>query len=124
MRQNSDLNAIQRFHFLKSSLPETRDLDIHQMPLTDANYNTAWTLLVKRYNNPRVIFMHHMNALYALPAVNKENSEDIKVMLNVANVCVNAFRRMHIPIDECDHWIAHFLATRLSTVTHQAWEHH
>ncbi|XP_036346101.1 uncharacterized protein LOC118755369, partial [Rhagoletis pomonella] len=94
------------------------------MLLTEANYTTAWDLLVKRYNNPRIIFSHHMNTLYNLPVLVKEKSDDIKTLLNVANVCVNEFKRLKLPIGECDHWIAHYLTTKLPTETHSAWERH
>lgn len=105
-------------------MPPARDKNIHEMSLTDANYATAWDLLVKRYNNPRILYMHHLNTLYSLPVLTKERADDIKTMLNVTNVCLTAFRRMDIPIDQCDHWIAHFIATRLPKETHSDWEHH
>lgn len=115
---------MQKFNFLKQALPAHRDLDIHEMPLTDDAYATAWDMLVKRYNNPRIFYMHTLNTLYSLQVLTKERSEDIKTLLNVANVCIMGFRRLGIPIDRCDHWIAHFIATRLPKETHQEWEHH
>lgn len=121
---NPDLNAIQRFHFLKEALPEDKDVDIHQMAITEANYTVAWDLLAKRYHIPRIIFMHNMNTMSNLPVLAKERSEDIKRMLNVATVCINAMEKLDIPIRQCDHWIAHHLSTKLSKETHQAWEHH
>lgn len=121
---NPDLNAIQRFHFLKEALPDDKDIDIHQMTMTEANYKVAWDLLAKRYHIPRVLFMHNMNTLYNLPSLSKEKADDIKRMLNVATVCMTAMEKIDIPIRECDHWIAHFLATKLSKETHQAWEYH
>ncbi|XP_036344419.1 uncharacterized protein LOC118753653 [Rhagoletis pomonella] len=124
IHNNIELNPIQKFHYLKQALPLERDLDIQQMLLTEANYTTAWDLLVKRYNNPRIIFSHHMNTLYNLPVLVKEKSDDIKTLLNVANVCVNEFKRLKLPIGECDHWIAHYLTKKLPTETHSAWERH
>lgn len=34
---NPDLNAMQRFHFLKEALPEEKDMDIRHMAMTEAN---------------------------------------------------------------------------------------
>lgn len=121
---NTELGDTQRFHFLKEALPDDRDMDIHQMIMSEANYKVAWELLDKRYNNPRVLFIHHMNTLGNLPVLTKESSEDLKQMLNVAFVCIHAMEKMNIPIDQCDHWMAHQLAIRLPKDTHQAWEHH
>lgn len=121
---NTELNDTQRFHFLKEALPADKDVDIHQMVMSAGNYQIAWDLLDKRYNIPRVFFIHQMNTLENLPVLTKERSEDIKKMLNVATVCINSMEKMQIPIRQCDHWLAHQLAIKLSRDTHQAWEHH
>ncbi|XP_044248692.1 uncharacterized protein [Drosophila takahashii] len=123
IHDNGALSSIQKFHFLKQALPADRDQDVHQMDLTEANYLVAWSLIVTRYNNPRLLFMHHMNTLYELPSISKESSAELKHMLNVANVCINEFKRLNIAIANCDHWIVHHLTTKLPSQTIQAWEH-
>ena len=57
-------------------------------------------------------------------AQNKEKGEDIKTLLNVANVCINKMKRLKLPISTCDHWIAYFIDTKLRKETVKAWEHH
>lgn len=88
------------------------------MALTETNYLTAWALIIKRYDNLRLLFMHHMNKLFSLPSLNKERSDDINSLLNTANVGINEFKRLIIPISECDLWIAYSLSTTLSKDTH------
>lgn len=105
------------------ALPDTEN-DILQMPLCESNYHTAWDLLVTRYHNPRVIFMHQMNTLFALKPLTKEIASDIKQMLTTVTVCIGALKRLDIPINECDHWITHLVVNRLPAATHQAWEYH
>ncbi|XP_033239077.1 uncharacterized protein [Drosophila pseudoobscura] len=83
------------------------------------NYATAWSLVLKRYDNKRLQFMYHMNGLYDLPQLTKEQSADIKHMLNVATVCLNAFKNLDV-----QHWMAHHLTSRLPSPTLQAWELH
>ncbi|XP_070139207.1 uncharacterized protein [Drosophila bipectinata] len=93
------------------------------MALTDSGYTVAWDLLVKRYNNPRLHFMHTMAALYGLESVPKEAAEGIRRVLTLANVCISDLRRLKINIDSCDHWLVHHLLTKLPSSTTQAWEH-
>ncbi|XP_036346949.1 uncharacterized protein LOC118756265 [Rhagoletis pomonella] len=124
IHDNAQLNEIQKFHFLKESLPESRDNDIRQMQLTAANYNVAWTTLVTRYNNPRTVFSHHMNALYNISTMHKEKGDEIRLMLSTVNVCIAAFKRVNVPVQQCDHWLAHYLASKLPKETYNAWEHH
>jgi len=42
MHSNNNLSNVQRLHFLKESLPISRDNDNRQMQLTDVNYAVAW----------------------------------------------------------------------------------
>ncbi|XP_070854467.1 uncharacterized protein [Drosophila suzukii] len=93
------------------------------MALTETNYSVAWNLVVKRYNNPRLQFMYNMNALYGIEPLSKEIAVDLRNLLNLANVCISEFRRLHIAIDSCDHWLVHHLLTKLPISTTQAWEH-
>nr|XP_043069443.1 uncharacterized protein LOC122322106 [Drosophila bipectinata] len=123
IHDNNTLSNIQKFHFLKQALPEGRDQDVSHMALTDSGYTVAWDLLVKRYNNPRLHFMHTMAALYGLESVPKEASEGIRRVLTLANVYISDLRRLKINIDSCDHWLVHHLLTKLPSSTTQAWEH-
>ncbi|XP_070137042.1 uncharacterized protein [Drosophila bipectinata] len=123
IHDNNTLSNIQKFHFLKQALPEGRDQDVIHMALTDSGYTVAWDLLVKRYNNPRLHFMHTMAALYGLESVPKEAAEGIRRVLTLANVCISDLRRLEINIDSCDHWLVHHLLTKLPSRTTQAWEH-
>lgn len=124
IHQNIALDPIQKFHFLKLGLPPNCDKDIHLMPLSSQNYGTAWDLLVERYNIPRILHTSQMNTLFALPTITKERSEDLKQLLNIANVCVNELRRLDIPIDTCNHWLVYLLVTKLPKETHSKWESH
>lgn len=54
-------SKIEKFQRLKLALPTTFDSDIRDLPITEENYDIAWNLLVKRYNNKRVLFTHCMN---------------------------------------------------------------
>nr|XP_041632248.1 uncharacterized protein LOC121502617 [Drosophila kikkawai] len=124
IHNNNNLSNVQRLHFLKESLPVGRDNDIRQMQLTETNYAVAWGMMIKRYNNPRLVFSHHMNAIYALPRLQKDNTDSIRSMLSTVNVCLAAFRRVQALDGERQHWLAHYIAAKLPKETHNAWEHH
>ncbi|XP_037959398.1 uncharacterized protein LOC119688805 [Teleopsis dalmanni] len=121
---NKEISLIQKFHFLKKALPDDNDLDIHNMQLTEANYPIAWELVVTRYNNPRILFMHVMKDLFSIPSQLLERAADIKLLLNTAKVCVHEFARLKIPITGSDHWLAYYISTKLCKETRKAWELH
>ncbi|XP_044313301.1 uncharacterized protein LOC123037303 [Drosophila rhopaloa] len=124
IHNNNNLSNVQRLHFLKESLPISRDNDIRQMQLTDVNYAVAWGMMIKRYNNPRLVFSHHMKAIYALPRLQKDSTDSLRSMLSTVNVCLAAFRRVQALGGESQHWLVHYLASKLPKATHNAWEHH
>ncbi|XP_033158470.1 uncharacterized protein LOC117139899 [Drosophila mauritiana] len=124
IHNNERLDKIQRFHFLKEALPVGLDNDIRQIALTEANYEVAWTTLLQRYNNPRIVFASHMNMLYNLPSLSKEKSADIRSMVSTVNVCIAACNTVKAPLQGGDFWLTHYLTTKLPKDTHTAWEHH
>ncbi|XP_039226632.1 uncharacterized protein LOC120320591 [Drosophila yakuba] len=124
IHNNERLDKIQRFHFLKEALPVGLDNDIRQIALTEANYEVAWTTLLQRYNNPRIVFASHMNMLYNLPNLSKEKSADIRSMVSTVNVCIAACNTVKAPLQGGDFWLTHYLTTKLPKDTHTAWEHH
>jgi len=123
IHENPSLSNIPKFHFLKQGLPDGRDQDITHMALTETNYLVAWNHVVKRYNNPRLQFMYNMDALYGIEPLSKEIAVDLRNLLNLANVCISEFRRLHIAIDSCDHRLVHHLLTKLPISTTQVWKH-
>ncbi|XP_070141593.1 uncharacterized protein [Drosophila kikkawai] len=65
-----------------------------------------------------------MNAIYALPRLQKDNTDSIRSMLSTVIVCLAAFRRVQALDGERQHWLAHYIASKLPKETHNAWEHH
>ncbi|XP_043064077.1 uncharacterized protein LOC122320066 [Drosophila ficusphila] len=94
------------------------------MQLTDSNFPVAWSLMLKRNNNPRLVFAHHMSAIFSLPKLQKESSEALRTMLSTVNVCLAAFKRVKALEGEAHHWLAYHAASRLPKETLNAWEHH
>ncbi|XP_044312564.1 uncharacterized protein LOC123037133 [Drosophila rhopaloa] len=99
IHNNNNLSNVQRLHFLKESLPISRDNDIRQMQLTDVNYAVAWGMMIK-------------------------STDSLRSMLSTVNVCLAAFRRVQALGGESQHWLAHYIASKLPKETHNAWEHH
>lgn len=70
-------SRVEKFHRLKLALPDNFDSDIRDLSITEANYDIAWNLLVKRYNDKRVLFTHCMNRFSSQQPVKKENAPEI-----------------------------------------------
>ncbi|XP_059047800.1 uncharacterized protein LOC131843203 [Achroia grisella] len=55
IHRNSALMDVQKLHYLKSSLSGEAATLLKHIPISEANYEDAWVILQKRYNNKRFI---------------------------------------------------------------------
>lgn len=122
VHNNQTVQAIEKFHLLKRALSATSDSDIRDLPLTNANYETAWKSVIERYHHSRVLFTHFMNQFSSQPNITRENAVEIKHLVETSRSCLNALRQLQIPIDTCDQIFVHFLIEKLPKFTHQLWE--
>ena len=77
--ENESLPAIQKFHYLKSSLSGEAERLISNLPMTASNYTSAWKLLVERYENKRLIAASHIRQLLGSKQLHKESANEFAV---------------------------------------------
>ncbi|XP_025425944.1 uncharacterized protein LOC112694627 [Sipha flava] len=81
MSYMADLPDVEKFEFLKTSLEgEALSLVVH-LPLTAANYSSAWGLLRVRYGNKRDLARVHLEALLAPHSVLSNDAGSIKSLI-------------------------------------------
>ncbi|XP_025407206.1 uncharacterized protein LOC112681160, partial [Sipha flava] len=77
-----DLLNVEKFEYLKTSLQgEALSLVAH-LPLTAANYLSAWKILKSRYGNKRDLARIHFQSLLKKYVVKSTDSQSIKTLLN------------------------------------------
>lgn len=99
---NVDLDNIQRFHYLLSSLKgEAHDL-IANLPVTNSNFDVALETICNRYDNPRLIASAHLRQLLTLPSMSKASANDLRALLNQALSNLNAIKalQLDVPLEE------------------------
>ena len=79
VRKNESLSGIEEFSYLKGYLGGTAEKCIKGLPLSNANYDAALSLLIERHANPQLMISSHMNKLLQVEEVrSSKNGEDIK----------------------------------------------
>ena len=77
VHENSQMDNIEKFQYLKSLLEKTAAKTISGLPLTtSSNYLEAIELLKARYSDKQIIIWKHMDALMQLPRVSSR--EDLQ----------------------------------------------
>ncbi|XP_070536982.1 uncharacterized protein [Ptychodera flava] len=69
-----NLTGVQKFQYLKAQLREEALKSIEGLSMTDANYENALDILIKRYGQNHKIIYAHMSALWDLQAPSREIS--------------------------------------------------
>ena len=73
IHNNTNLNDVDKFQYLKSLLEGSAAKTISGLALTSSNYNHAVELLAKRFGSKQVIISKHIELLMQLPKINDGN---------------------------------------------------
>ncbi|XP_062533492.1 uncharacterized protein LOC134202507, partial [Armigeres subalbatus] len=118
----ADLLEVEKFYYLKGCLQgEPKNL-IDSLPITSANYNIAWDLLLKRYDNNKNLKKLQVQALFKLPCLTKESSSDLHTLVDGFERIVQTLDNIVQPADYRDLLLVNMLTTRLDPVTRRGWE--
>ncbi|XP_055633085.1 uncharacterized protein LOC129773498 [Toxorhynchites rutilus septentrionalis] len=118
----ADLPEVEKFHYLKGcQMGEPKNL-IDPLPITKANYQTAWDMLMKRYNNCKQLKKRQVLSLFKLPSLSKESVPELHNLLESFERIVQTLDQIIRPVDYKDLLLVNMLSTRLDLVTRRGWE--
>ncbi|XP_061711557.1 uncharacterized protein LOC133520879 [Cydia pomonella] len=124
IHKHSDLDAIQKFHYLRSSLSGSALQVISALEFTAANYIQAWELLEIRFHNPRLLVHNHIKSLFNISALKQESSTQIRRLIDTVLRNLRALKTLEEPTDSWDTLIIHLIVSKLDTTTERKWESH
>ncbi|XP_071650770.1 uncharacterized protein [Temnothorax longispinosus] len=92
------------------------------MELTDKGYETAWSELILRYDNRRVLLSTHMRVFLSSPAMARPSSADLKQIISVALQTRRSFESLGRPVAHWDDWFVHVIVEKLDFQSRLFWE--
>ena len=85
---NSILNNADRLHYLKTNTSGDADILISNITTSGDNFARVWEVLIKRYDNKRLLVYAHLNALTPLQPVTGETATELKrFLIGTVNSC-------------------------------------
>ncbi|XP_058816896.1 uncharacterized protein LOC131680194 [Topomyia yanbarensis] len=117
-----DLPEVEKFHYLKGCLQGEPKRLIDPLQITKANYQVAWDLLLKRYNNSKQLKKRQVQAFFNLPTLPKESVTDLHVLIEGFERIVQTLDQIIQSADYKDLLLVNILTTRLDPVTRRGWE--
>ncbi|XP_062713273.1 uncharacterized protein LOC134290219 [Aedes albopictus] len=117
-----DLPEVEKIHYLKGCLQgEPRSL-IDPLKITKANYQVAWDMLLKRYNNSKQLKKRQIQSLLSLPTLSKESVGELHTLLESFERIVQTLDLVIQPAEYKDLLLVNILTSRLDPVTRRGWE--
>lgn len=83
VHENSDLNSVERFHYLIASVSGAASTVVRSVPLTGPNYEVAWNALHDRFDSTRLILHAHLDKLFGFSPIKNESLTDLNNFLDV-----------------------------------------
>jgi hypothetical protein len=107
----SSLAPIEKFSYLKSLLEGPALSVVEAIPFDPEHYQLAYTSLVERYTNPRILGSYYLNKILDQPNVKTANLASLRQLLDVFHINVEALRGLKI--DDLSSFVFLQLALRL-----------
>uniref|UniRef100_A0A182YT56 Uncharacterized protein n=1 Tax=Anopheles stephensi TaxID=30069 RepID=A0A182YT56_ANOST len=92
--------------------------------LTADNYAVTWKMLLKRYDNKRMLCREYYRRLHFLPSVDGTNVDDLASLVDEFTRNVNGLRKLDQPVDSWDVPLINILFLKLDSESLLAWERH
>ncbi|XP_036140825.1 uncharacterized protein LOC118644954 [Monomorium pharaonis] len=113
---------IQKFLYLRGALVGKAAEIIESLEVSAANYHEAWQMLTMRYDKKRLIIQKHIQAIYGLPVLTKENHTALRELCDSILKHVRALKAIGRPTDQWGDLLVYLITSKLDTVTNKAWE--
>ncbi|KMQ83679.1 hypothetical protein RF55_19361, partial [Lasius niger] len=116
------LAPVQKLQYLKASLTGEAAAVVANIGLTDKGYETAWSELVARYDNKRVLLASHMRAFLSSTPVTKPSGAELKRLSSAALQARRSFESLGRPVKHWDDWFVHVVVEKLDSSSRLLWE--
>lgn len=90
---------------------------IQSIEVTNENYDVAWTLLKERFTNKKLLIKKHVNALFELRSVTKENSTNLRDLLDGMTMNLRVLKHLGQPTDQWDTLIVYYIINKFDNST-------
>lgn len=119
---NPDVPAIQKFHYLKSSVTGEAAQVIESFAISSTNYPLAWQALVSRYANEYLLKKRHLQAMMEIQRVRKETASTLHGIVDDFERHTKILRQLGEPVQAWSTILEHLLCVRLPDESLKEWE--
>lgn len=117
-----DIPPVHKMTVLKSSVLGEAARLIGHMKVTGENFPVAWSMLVARYENKRLLVSAQLDKLFGDSTVVSSSSDGIHGLLSGVTEALDALKALGAQVDTWDYPIVYHLVRRLNPTIRKEWE--
>jgi len=95
---NTSISDVEKLHYLRSCLQGPAEKLIRPLPITGSNYQRAWSILSRHYENKQELIRANFAAFTSVPKMKTETAEELSRIFNAVTTAVNAQESIDRPI--------------------------
>lgn len=122
IHQNTSLGNAAKMHFLKTYVKGEAARLINHLPSTAENYDSAYKILIARYENTRILLGKLLDTLLEFPPIESESCKSLKQLHDTVFECLAAIGNLNVETQNWDALITHILAKKLDNETRKGYE--
>ncbi|XP_037930629.1 uncharacterized protein LOC119665480 [Teleopsis dalmanni] len=119
---NVALSNTQKLQYLKDALVLDAQHALDNITTTDAHWAVAWNLLVRKYENKRIILNAYLKEIVNVTTVSDGLPNSLCLLCDTIASTVRALEQLGRPVQHWDDWLVFTLLHKLDTRTRSAWE--
>lgn len=122
VKSNQHLDDVSKLHYLRSSLKDEAFDQIGHLEIVNGNFEIAWDILVKHYDNPTSLINAHLNAIFSIEPLQKESPHKLKALRNSMQKHIGALKRLNRETDGYNDILINRVETLLDPCTKRDWK--
>lgn len=113
---------VQKMQYLKANLEKEAADIIRHLSITELNYEIAWKLIDKRFNNKKMLVSNYLNRLFKQSVIQTEHSGELKKLLDGTKEMLVSLENLGQPTEHWGSIIVFIVTQRLPPETYRLWE--
>ncbi|XP_058810074.1 uncharacterized protein LOC131675195, partial [Phymastichus coffea] len=106
---------VQKLQRLLSSLEGSAAARLRNIPLVGTNFEVAWNILLKSYDNNRIKLADHLKRLLSMPPMATRSAPEITRLLDTVEEATRSLISLGRDVDHWDDWFIQLVELRLDS---------
>lgn len=120
--KNTDLAKVEKFYYLQRCLKGEAAQTIQAIKVTNENYDVAWEVLKKRFENKRAIVDKHIQLILDIPVMKQESHFTLRNFVDTLQSNIRSLQSLGQPVNMWDTLLIYLCVQKLDTVSKQKWK--